>query len=253
MMDIRSRHTIGMSPRSPGAGDVHAWYAPVSDLSVAGAIDAALAWLTPAERERYARFRADADRHMFLLGRAMARVLVGRALGIAPTAWQWREGPHGRPEVASPDTRLQFNIAHSAGLVACVVADGRDVGVDVEDRERRPVEWGVVQRHCGADEILDISAQGGRWHDRFLYYWTLKEAYLKALGLGIAAPLARVCFRIDDDGPGIAFTSSLANSDTRWQFRLERPTDRHLMAVAVSTADGVEPAIHVQRLTEYLL
>jgi 4'-phosphopantetheinyl transferase len=242
-----------MSSRSPDAGDVHAWYAPVSDLSVAGAIDAALAWLTPEERERYARFRADADRHMFLLGRAMARVLVGRALGIAPTAWQWREGPHGRPEVASPDTRLQFNIAHSAGLVACAVAVGRDVGVDVEDLERRPVEWGVVQRHCGADEILDITAQGGCWHERFLHYWTLKEAYLKALGLGIAAPLAHVGFRLDGGRPRLVFTGSLAGSDTRWQFRLDRPTGRHLLAVAASNANGVEPAIHVQRLTEYLL
>jgi 4'-phosphopantetheinyl transferase len=242
-----------MSSRSPDAGDVHAWYAPVSDLSVAGAIDAALAWLTPEERERYARFRADADRHMFLLGRAMARVLVGRGLGIAPTAWEWREGPHGRPEVASPDTRLQFNIAHSAGLVACAVAVGRDVGVDVEDLDRRPVEWGVVQRHCGADEILDITAQGSCWHERFLHYWTLKEAYLKALGLGIAAPLAQVGFRLDGDGPRLVFSGSLSGSDTRWQFRLYRPTGRHLLAVAASTANGVEPAIHLQRLTEYLL
>jgi hypothetical protein len=49
------------------------------------------------------------------------------------------------------------------------------------------------------------------------------------------------------------FTGSLAGSDTRWQFRLDRPTGRHLLAVAASTADGVVPAIHVQRLTEYLL
>jgi hypothetical protein len=44
----------------------------------------------------------------------------------------------------------------------------------------------------------------------------------------------------------VGFLDALADFDTRWLFHLTRPTDRHLMAVAVSTADAVQPAISIQ-------
>ena len=122
------------------------WYAPISDLAEPAAARAAMAWLTPSERVRYDRFQAQDDRQMFLLGRVMARAVVGAALGVAPVAWQWREGPHGRPEIAAPPAPLQFNLAHSAGLVTCALASGRQVGADVEDLNRRRVDPAVVRR-----------------------------------------------------------------------------------------------------------
>jgi len=227
-------------PASSTPDRVRAWYAH------ANALPARIAdgdgWLTADERQRYGRFRADHDRGMFLVGRIMSRVLVGRALGIAPMAWQWREGPHGRPEIAAPTGSTQFNLAHSAGLVVCAIAEGRDVGVDVEDLDRRPVDRAVVARYCSAAEVDDIASHGDRWHDRFLAYWTLKEAYLKARGLGIAVALADITFSLEPV-PRIAFAGSLAGTDTRWHFELAHPTARHLMAVAASTADGRPPAL----------
>ena len=70
-----------------------------------GAQARALELLRPAERARHARFRHDADRQMFLLGRVMARTIVGEALGESPDDWPWREGPRGRPEIDLPGLR----------------------------------------------------------------------------------------------------------------------------------------------------
>jgi len=227
----------------PPAGGVCVRYAHTSILSGDGAaIGRALEWLQPEERARFDRYRSDADRLMFLLGRVMARDLVGRALGRAPGAWRWREGPHGRPEIAEPDTSLRFNLAHSAGLVACAIADGREVGVDVEDLERPP-DAALVRRCCSPAEVADVEAQGEAWRDRFLTYWTLKEAYLKARGVGISVPLAEISFSLEVDGVAVAFLDTLSGTDTRWRFELLRPTDRHLLAVAASTPDGVTPVM----------
>ncbi len=204
----------------------------------------ALALLDPTERTRHDRFRHDVDRHMFLLGRAMARLLVGGALGCAPGAWTWQEGPHGRPEISHPATALRFNLAHSGGLVVCALAFGRDVGVDVEHLDRRASEPGIVSRYCAPAEVEDIRAQGALWHGRFLVYWTLKEAYLKARGLGIAVPLAEIAFSLDGKaGARVAFLGSLAGTDERWSFALARPTPGHLVAVATATADGRAPLV----------
>ena len=222
-----------MTSSTPSAADgVRVWYAFTSDLSPRG-VDPA-AWLEPAEQARHDRFRGDDDRAMFLLGRIMARTLVGRALGVAPRAWQWREGQRGRPEIAAPPSAVRFNLAHSGGLVVCALADRRDVGVDVEDLQRRRVEFEVVRRYCAPAEIADVEAQGGAWHDRFLRYWTLKEAYLKARGLGIALPLAN-----------LDFTAPIP----AWTFHLATIADRHLMAVATATTDGVAPEFTVSPFT----
>jgi len=220
--------------------DVRVSYLDIADLH-RDADGLARAWLREEEHARFTRYRHDDDRLMFLAGRVMARSIVGAAIGCPPGSWRWREGPHGRPEIDEPGTALRFNIAHSAGLVACAIADGRDVGVDVEDRQRPETDRQIVSRYCSPAEAADIDAHGDAWHDRFLIYWTLKEAYLKARGLGISVHLSDISFTLDDDVPRIGFIGSLADHDPRWTFSLLRPTPRHLVAIA-SEGDG--PVAH---------
>lgn len=223
-------------------GEVRAWYASTALCGDAGLVARALAWLSDVERARFTRFRHDVDRHMFLLGRVMARAIVGAHTGWAPAAWPWREGPHGRPEIARADTTLRFNIAHSAGLVACAVTDAAEVGVDLEDLDRRETEATIVPRYCAPSEVADIAAAGQDWHQRFLHYWTLKEAYLKARGLGISVPLAEIAFTLGP-APRIAFLGSLAGTSTAWTFSLARPTPRHLAALAVDRPEATPAAL----------
>ena len=234
-----------LSPASPRAArDVVVLHAHVDDFAARPhVVAAARALLDDRETARLARFAREVDGRMFLLGRLMARTLVGGALGCNPTAWTWREGERGRPEVGHPQSDVRFNLAHSAGLVVCAVTRGRDVGVDVEDLERRTPEAGIVDRYCAPAEVADIGARGDEWPQRFLEYWTLKEAYLKARGLGIAVPLSDIAFTIDGHSARIGFLGRLAGTDDRWSFTLARPTPRHLVAVAVSTADGVAPTV----------
>jgi len=206
-----------------------------------------LSWMTPAERDRYANFRHDRDRWMFALGREMARSLVGAALDVAPEAWIWREGPHGRPEIADPATSLHFNLSHSAGLVVCALSRDRAVGVDVEDLTRRAPDPAIVTRYCSPAEAEDVCAQADGWRDRFLTYWTLKEAYLKARGLGISVHLSDISFTLAGGGQArIGFLESLAGTDERWRFHLVRLEPHHLAAVAVDTRDGASPPFEVQ-------
>lgn len=224
----------------PPPGEIRVWHGGIDDVfRDRDRIGRARTWLEPAADGRYERYRHDADRHMFLLGRVMARSMVSAAAGWTPTAWQWQEGPHGRPEIAAPPTDLRFNLAHSAGIVVCALANGHDVGIDLEDLERPPIDPDLVRRYCAPAEADDIEAQGpDGWRDRFLHYWTLKEAYLKARGLGISVHLADICFTLDGDRARIAFLGSLAGSDDQWTFRIGRLTPRHLMAVAAPVASA---------------
>jgi 4'-phosphopantetheinyl transferase len=108
------------------------------------------------------------------------------------------------------------------------------VGVDVEDLQRRPVDRGFISRYCSPAEAADIFAQpDATWHDRFLTYWTLKESYLKARGLGVSVSLSSVSFSLSGTEPAISFSGPLADWDARWQFHLMHLTNRHLLAAAL--------------------
>jgi 4'-phosphopantetheinyl transferase len=240
-------HTIAMTETSscPGREDVHAWHAHVDRVFTdPAAVAHARNTLNAADRDRFDRYHVDRDRRMFVLGRWMSRQLVGQALGVPAESWEWRTGTHGRPEIAAPPTPVRFNLAHSAGLVVCALANAREVGVDVEDLERPPIDERMVRRYLSPSEADDVEAHGEDWRHRFLVYWTLKEAYLKALGLGISVPLREISFALEPE-IRIMFLGSLAATSTSWAFQLLQPTERHLVAIAASADDGVRPAISI--------
>jgi 4'-phosphopantetheinyl transferase len=239
----------------PRAGEICVWHASTADAwSDRERVERALSWLSIADRARYERYRNDSDRDMFLLGRTMARALVGRAIGVGPHDWEWREGERGRPEIADPAAPLSFNLAHSAGLVVCALSRDGDVGTDVEYRHRPPLDPQIVRRFCSPTEIQDIERGGaGDWRDRFLKYWTLKEAYLKARGLGIAVPLADVSFSLDDDEVRVTFLNSLAGTDTNWAFALNETDPHHFIAVAAPAPGPDRPQFVIEPMPADLL
>lgn len=205
-------------------------------------------WLQPNERERADKYKDMEARAAFLIGRGMARAMLSEVSGVPPADWRFTEGAHGRPEIASPDTPYHFNLAHSHGAVACIVARDREIGVDVEFLKRPQASHDVAARVCSPEELEDVNAAAdAERQERFLVYWTLKEAYLKARGLGISVPLADVAFSVASGQPVFMPRGTLADVDTRWTFRLAQPNDAHLLAVAVDTRDGAEPNIRFQR------
>lgn len=224
------RHLVAATTRAIDRVDDPGWH------------QAALDSLTTVERARFDRFRHEDDRWMFAMGRLLARDMVGHAVGCAPRALQWREGAHGRPEIAAPVTDVHFNLAHSAGVVACAVGRGRELGVDLENLYRRPPDPAIVERYLSPREAADVRGHGSNWVERFLIYWTLKEAYLKARGVGISVQLADITFAFDESGDArIAFSGSLSGTDDRWRFLWARIAPHHLIALAASARDEDGP------------
>jgi 4'-phosphopantetheinyl transferase len=197
------------------------------------------ATLPDEERARFHRYRHPRSAAEFLAGRLLLRRWLAAVTGMPAAAWRLVEGPRGRPAIASPTSSLQFNLAHSGGVVACILTDHRTAGVDVEDLGRRWIEPELWRRYCAPSEVADIETQpeGMRGH-RFLQYWTLKEAYLKARGLGIAVTLADVAFRLEPAPPRVCFEGDLAGDDDAWAFGLTSAGADHLLSWATPQPPG---------------
>lgn len=178
--------------------------------------------LAADERERLPAFRVDADRLAYAAAHGVVRhALSALAPGVPPEAWTFRTGPRGRPEVDGPAAHrgLRFNLSHTRGTVACVVADGVPCGIDVERRDgaadvdllSRGVLTAVERRRLGG---LDDAARRAE----FFRYWTLKEAYAKARGDGVLLPLDRCEFDPSADPIRARFAPALADDEQAWWF-----------------------------------
>src|SRR6185503_2215825 len=144
---------------------------------------------------------------------------------------------------------LRFNLSNTEGLIACLVADDREIGVDVEDLERRGETVAIADRFFSPLEVAALRAvPEERQRARFFDYWTLKEAYIKARGMGLAIPLDHFSFVIEPGAPiGIAFDPRLPDDPSTWQFAQLRPTARHVISVAVRRAGEPDLRLVVRR------
>jgi 4'-phosphopantetheinyl transferase len=204
------------------------------------------ALLSAEERARLDAFSFEQGRREFLLARVLARRSLSRHAPVSPEAWRFELGEYGRPLVASPRTRLSFNLSHTQGLAACVVSGEAEVGVDIEALDRNRETIALADRYFSPAEAAAVRAppEAAR-RDRFFEYWTLKEAYLKACGIGLSLPMSHFSFDLSEGAPiGVRFAPSLCDEPSRWSFALLRPTPRHVAAVALRF-DGAAPELRV--------
>jgi phosphopantetheinyl transferase len=244
----RRRLTIPVGKVNDGSERFTVWCRATGGLEP-DALVAEAGVLCPAERARSARFVFPADRREFVAAHALLRCALSRRRpAIEPAAWRFEPGPLGKPRVA-PDQRgdppVTFNLSHTRGLVACVVADGRAVGVDVESADRPAQHDALAARFFHASEIESLRALGGESRRvRFVELWTLKEAYLKAIGAGLSMPLRDCRFDLRDDG-AIDFTAGGTQGASGWHFALFAVADRFRLAVAWAGEPPGGPGIRI--------
>lgn len=195
--------------------------------------------LTPEERIRHDRFRFERDRRRFLITRALIRWVLSEHTGISPEAFMFGANAWGKPEIRKPyGLPLHFNAAHTPGMVACIVALGHEVGVDVEDTTR-PVETiDLATLFFSKSETEELRALPLPFrHERFFDYWTLKEAYVKGRGMGLSMPLHKFTIQLSRTSHPAVVAEPDIDDGTNWQLRLVSPTPRHRLASAVCLGD----------------
>lgn len=231
--------------------EIHLWYCFPETIRDPELLAEYRHLLSPGERQRLERFHFARHRHEFLVSHALVRTVLSRYAEAPPREWQFETGTHGKPEIAAPQggPPLRFNLSHTQGLVACGVTLNRDLGVDVENIERE-VSVDLARRFFAPSEVahlegLPVAQQQGT----FFQFWTLKESYIKARGLGLAIPLEDFAFQlVPGQPPGIAFAPSLVDEPADWQFfQPACPSHRHQAAVAVRCPVGQELKLIVRQ------
>jgi 4'-phosphopantetheinyl transferase len=235
--------------------EVHVWYVLSDRVTDPRLLERYAALLAPEERARHDRFVFARDRQQFLVTRGVVRTLLGGYLDIEPAACAFVADRYGRPSLRADPAgeTLAFNLSHTRGLVACAVARIPEIGVDVEDVERTAVSPDLPDRFFSAAEVRALNALPETAPpSRFFDYWTLKEAYIKARGLGLSLPLDGFSIHLETAGPPrISFAAAIADDPGTWQFAQFDPSPRHRLAVAVRRR-GPDLAIRIRELVPAL-
>ena len=208
-------------------------------------------WLTDYERETVSKFSGPRRRE-YLSSRWLIRQALAGASGCE--AARCRPVP-GRPIRSAEPQGWQLSLSHSHGLSACATSAGHGIGLDLEPCERHP-HWQRVARRWFSPREQEWLLKEDR-SDTFLKVWTLKEAWLKATGRGIASNLQTL-----EVLPGYELYGDQVEADWRadcWQvdgflvtlvYRQRRPTPPIIRQLApppddfsLATADTMPGAI----------
>jgi len=209
------------------AGEVHVWRIRL-DTPVPGESP-----LSADEQQRAQRLLDVQKRSHFLSGRAALRDLLGEYTGTRPRELQFAYGPHGKPSL--PGNPLWFNFSNSGEVALLAVAIDREVGIDIEYRDRS-ISVEPLAAHILTTEEATAFRQlpENKRHAALLAAWTRKEAYIKALGTGFSLSLKSFSVAVPvDEEPAVLELRDSADIKSRWKFV---PLDPHPEYIATLTA-----------------
>lgn len=205
-----------------------------------------LALLSAVERKQHDRFRFDDDRHTYLVAHALVRTTLGAMIGAAPESLEFEIGEHGKPELkqtALGDVR--FNLSHTRGLVACGVTRTDDIGIDVEQIERKLEIDTLAGSVLSEDEQASlVPLVGSARRERFFRHWTLKEAYVKATGRGITLPLRSLHVELAPArAPQLVFRPPIEDDARAFWLASEALHGSHVLGVVIRSSSPLSLAI----------
>ena len=215
--------------------EIHLWMVDYAEIGDAGLQREYLELLSDEERAQQRRFYFERDRLRFLVTRALIRTTLSRYAPLDPKNWIFSSNAYGRPAIANEIGKtagLSFNVSHTHSLIVLGVSRHRDIGVDVENYLRHPAPLDLADQYFSHEEAatLALLPPSDRQY-RFFEYWTCKESYIKARGMGLSLPLDQFGFRYHDRRVEIAFDDAMDDEPVKWAFWQLLVPNNYLVAV----------------------
>ncbi|MFI6099287.1 4'-phosphopantetheinyl transferase family protein [Lentzea sp. NPDC051213] len=233
---------------------VQLWLCGNTDLAEQDALDLERRWLDERERATARRFVFDHDRSQYLVAHALVRRVLALHTGVAENQLGFWRSHRGRPFLEPPvggwpyeDEGIDFNLSHTRGVNVIAVTSHRRIGVDVERLDREDVKTidAVAEAFSPEEQQWLAGLPDAARRRGVLRLWTLKEAYAKARGLGLALPFDSFGFALDGERLR-SFRPPRDDLAGRWQFVELEPMASTLLAAAVEVVGPDIPEVHLR-------
>ena len=194
--------------------------------------------LAEDEVRRTGRFLFDKHREHFAIGRAAARMILGRYVDVAPEKVEYAYDNLGKPRFANAklNAEFRFNFSNSSDLGLLAITPKTEIGVDPERIRTMSDMLGLAKRYFAQQETdLLFSLPESEQPHAFFRYWTRKEAYLKAVGKGLTFPLRNVHVSQDDTTGDcrIVDINGDQSEAAKWSLTNLSPHEEYKAAIAI--------------------
>ncbi|XP_042376927.1 4'-phosphopantetheinyl transferase HetI-like isoform X2 [Zingiber officinale] len=239
--------------------EAHLWCVKPDELKDASLLQEYMKILSPCEKENVLSVKGEVLQKCALLSRVLVRTTLARYTDyrINPRSFKFKKNRFGKPEVewqhndVSFLPSLQFNVSHTSSLIACGITVNDPIGIDVEEKQRRPNAdvLSLASRYFSPPEVqyLKSLVDSDSQKIEFIKLWTLKEAYVKALGRGFSgAPFRKFTIRFETRGDLVSeklktgefriAVEPVSDHETltaNWQFALAEITGSHFAAICM--------------------
>jgi len=193
--------------------------------------------LDEEERIRAGRFRFEKDRRRYTLTRGMLRTLLGRYLRCDPIALRISYSTRGKPFVDAPQNSpdVRFNVSHAGDLALLAFCREREIGVDVESRQRLKDWQPIAERIFSRSEKRELSSLPPSLRTAaFCNGCTRKEAYLKATGEGLVDGLSEIEVAVSPLAPAsLRATHGDTEPASKWWLCALEPAEDYAAALVI--------------------
>lgn len=225
------------------AGEVHLWRFSLE--ATPGEEKNLALLLSLKEHERAAGMRLASVRKRYKIGHGRLRQVLARYLDRAPETIEFGRHSRGKPFIVAAQNagNFHFNFSHTANVGLVGVALGRPLGVDVEQhRSDTDMELIARRQFAPGEQSRLMSLTAAQRRAAFYECWTRKEAYLKAIGDGIAGGLQgfEVSF-LENEAPALLRAKEGPEECKRW------------IVIPVNAGDDLSAACIVERPTDRVL
>ena len=232
--------------------EVHLWLVDVADTYEKNVMSQLQSYLSEDEKLRMAGFRKPESQHRFLTARGALRlILAGLQMASLPADMQFSVNDHGKPFLTANPENLHFNLSHSGDMILIAMTRGRECGVDIErmDSARNFNELADFYFHPSERDVISAAKGDADIMHRFYTLWSLKEAFIKAEGKGMAIAGDSFYFSgIDSLQPEVVTTAGSQTSGRHWLFSCELYRQDYSMALAVEKINERDITVKRQRL-----
>lgn len=174
--------------------------------------------LSAEESENLLKYKNKTTQHCALVTRSICRLVLAQYTKKLASELQFIRNKHGKPELVIDNEamdnitninnldylsnsnhldRIRFNLSHNNHLIIIAVCVNDDIGCDIENPQRKVSIEPITRRFFAKQEHSVLNRlQGKEQQQKFFECWTLKEAFVKATGVGISLGLDTFYFSL---------------------------------------------------------
>ncbi|MDI6687881.1 MAG: 4'-phosphopantetheinyl transferase superfamily protein [Desulfobacterales bacterium] len=229
--------------------EIHFFYTLIDEIKDTVLLDRYRSVISENEKRKVNRYVFEKDKHSCLVTRALLRFVLSACTCCDPELFEFIENNYGKPDLKPGLVTMpvKFNISHSRNVTACALALGSEIGMDIEDHSRK-IDLNIADRFFSKPESEYLrSCPDKDRQEVFFDFWTLKESYIKARGMGLSIGLDKFGFKIDKKNVCINFHESLNASPEQWKFFRFSPVENYKAAISIQSDLKNSFKLHIYR------